>query len=564
MSFTSIIRSFRALARAIVFVGTAVHGVLAGAGLACAQAPATPLDQKYQETDPALYAIARKYFPSDVNEVSPKRIFRLTRDQLDATVATLLPRHFAKSIKETMPRDPLQTNYEYAEILSFNPANITALTTWVRDIAARVEKNPAGVIDCPAASATTECHEAAARAFVIRAFRGDVSEERLGEIVKFYLTRARDAGPSQAAAELVEVVLNSPGFLFRKELDLDNSHRLAPPQLLQALTYTIADAPPEKLKMQSESASQYLQSGTSARATLTVIASSGEAREKLVRFFMSWLEVSEPGDFTISREVFPEFTPKFAGSMVADTTQFLRTQLAKPAPRLRDITQAIQLPGAKAGTGSAVAPVALASSGTADASNTGAQRFGILSDPAVIASHSGPTNTRPIRRGVFWARKVLCMEMEPPPPELHAKLHQMTGATERQRIEKTTRQAACIGCHKIINPLGFFLESYDALGRWRTLDNGQPIDPVIDINFLDEGPSSAENPIEALKIFTSSLMFKQCFVRQLFRFYVGRQEEAGDDPLLRRLFFEFAHNDKQDILAVIQMLASSNRLVRRQ
>ena len=59
-------------------------------------------------------------------------------------------------------------------------------------------------------------------------------------------------------------------------------------------------------------------------------------------------------------------------------------------------------------------------------------------------------------------------------------------------------------------------------------------------------------------------MFKQCFVRQLFRFYMGRQEEPSDDPLLRRMFFEFAHEDRQDVLRMVYLLTASDRIVRRQ
>ena len=59
------------------------------------------------------------------------------------------------------------------------------------------------------------------------------------------------------------------------------------------------------------------------------------------------------------------------------------------------------------------------------------------------------------------------------------------------------------------------------------------------------------------------MMFKQCFVRQLFRFYMGRQEEPSDDPLLRRMFIEFAENDEQDIMALVEALAASDRHVKR-
>jgi hypothetical protein len=481
---------------------------------------------------------ARRYFPGGASEAPQKRLFRLTRDQLDATAAHLLPRHVPQSVKAHMPRDPLQTNYEFAELIGLNAANLGPLRSWIGEIAAQAARSPQGIVDCPAPAAS-DCLAREARRFVLRAFRHDAGEEQVGRIVSFYLSGVEKIGFEKATGELVEIVLSSPHFLFRKEIDIDRRGRLAPAQLLQAITYTIADAPPEQLGLTPADAIRLQQSGGDALAILDSILASKAAREKLVRFFMAWLEIREPGEFTISKEVFPEFNAAYASAMLDESRRFLRAALARPAPRLADITEA--------------------SSG-ADPS----QRFGILSQPAVIASHSGPDGTRLVKRGVFWVRKVMCMDLEPPPKEAHSDLYGTLETTERKRIEVATQPAACVGCHKIINPFAFFQESWDALGRWRTKDNGFPIDTSIAVDFLDEGPLETRSPVEALKAFTGSLMFKQCFVRQLFRFYVGRGEEAADEPLLRRMFLELAGGPEQDILKLIRLLAVSDRLSRRQ
>ena len=554
------IGSFRA-----IFLAMALNGAVIAGPSARAQAPGPtpPAEKALQQADPVVYAAARQYFPSDEPGVPSKRIFRLTRDQLDATVRSLLPGYAAQSVKEAMPRDSLQMNYEYAEILNFNSANIGGLSGWISGIAARVRDKPNGVIDCAASNKSPNCLKHQARAFVLKAFRGDVGDDKIEKIAAFYVSGVQSAGFGQATGDLVEVALNSPSFLFRKELDVNTSYRLAPAQLLQAVTYTIADAPPESLDLSSQRAAEYLRTGAEASQTITSIVASKPARDKLQRFVTAWLEIKEAADFTISPQVFPEFNPKMAAAMRDETQRFLRAQLGKDRPTLKDITQSTQSFVSKT--------VALLYGTKVDATADAAlvdldpaQRLGVFSQPAVIASHSGPTNTRPIKRGVFWVRKVMCMEMEPPPPDVHAKIYEMAGATERQKIESSTAAPACAGCHKIINPFGFFLESYDALGRWRTRDNGAAIDTSILVNFLDEEPEKSSSTVDALKNFTNSMMFKQCFVRQLFRYYMGRKEEPSDDPLLRRMFFEFAHNDSQDILRAVWMLTSSDRIVRRQ
>ena len=540
-----------------------VAGLQLAGGRLAAQSGGASDELSLLATNPDLFSTARQYFPADQATVAPKRIFRLTRDQIDLSLATLLPGYASQSVKQAMPRDPLQTNYEYAEMIGINAANSGGLAGWIRDIAARVQKNPAGVIDCAVGNNATDCLKTQTRSFVIKAFRGDVSEEKLEQITAFYLKGVQSVGFGQATAELVEVVLSSPHFLFRRETDVGRNNRLTPAQLLQAVTYTLADAPPERLKLNSADAAQYLRNGNEAAATISAIAASTESREKLVRFFKAWLEIRDEGDFTISPQVFPDFTPKLAKSMVDEADRFLRAQLMKLAPRLSDITQSSDTVVARQ-----VAALQTARASDAGAGVPGkaasAQRMGIFSQSAVIASHSGPDGTRPIKRGVFWARKAMCMELEPPPKDLHAKLYELAGATERQRIEQSTQGAACAGCHKIINPFGFFQENYDALGRWRTHDNGHPIDARILIDFLGEETIETSNPVDALKAFTGSMMFKQCFVRQLFRFYMGRTEEAGDEPLLRRMFFTFANDDSQDILKSVYLLVASDRIVRRQ
>ena len=506
----------------------AVLWLLGTGGPAMSRVAPRSVDQRLIEADATLYAMARAYFPADEGELPKRRIFRLTRDQIDASVAVLLPGYAVRSVKEAMPRDPLQLNFEYAELIGLNAANWGPLSGWIADIAKAVAKEPVQVIDCQASDEA--CLKQKARGFVTRAFRGTASADKSEKLAQFLAAGVKASGVGPAAGELVEVVLNSPDFLFRKEIDVDKSGNLVRAQQMEALSYTLADAPPDKLGLDASAEPPN-------ETAIDKILGSPEARAKLARFFKAWLEVKEPADFTISKEAFPEFGPELAAAMVGETDQFLKAALAKPMPRLKDITQSI---GADGG-----------------------QRLGIFSQPAVIASHSGPTGTRLVKRGTFWVRKVMCMEMEPPPAGVDTTLYGNATTTERARIEQITAKKACIGCHKKIDPFGFMLENWDALGRWRTLDNGHPIDAAIEIDFLDEEPVSTKGPVEALKVLTGSMMLKQCFVRQMFRFYMGRNEEPGDDPLLRRMLFAFAEKDEQDILKALKVMATDERMVRR-
>ncbi|MDD9947615.1 MAG: DUF1588 domain-containing protein [Myxococcales bacterium] len=499
-------------------------------------------DGVMRDADPELFDIAERYFPGQSMGATPERLVRLTRTQLELTARSVLGEAYDRSIAMAMPRDPLQTNYEYASILSWNRANFTPYVDWVDAQAQRVGAAPEGVVMCAPAELGSACPATAARAFVLRAFRGVVSEAQLDRYVDFYEAAIAEVGLAQATSELVRLTLTAPGYVFRDEVRTDAEGRLLPAQHLQALTYTLADAPPEALGVDA---------GDPLAPAVERVLSSPFARDKLVRFFQAWLEVKAPDEFNIEPGVFPAFTPELAEAMKTEVERFLEHQLRGAAPSLAGVAQATEsfVTGALADIYGVVGdpdggPVAL----------DPGQRLGVLTLPGVIASHSGPSTTRLVKRGVFFTRKVMCLPLGAPPPGIDTSVPESAGMTERERIETVTRSPTCQGCHAYINPFGFMLESYDPLGRFRDFDGAHPIDPSIDFEFLEEGPVRAETAVEALVRLTGSWRFQQCFVRQLFRFYMARDEVPTDDPLLRRMFFAFAQDGAQDILAAMRVM----------
>ena len=506
---------------------------------------------------PALDDAAGEYFPGQTAAGAPKRVFRLTRTQLDITTRTLLPELFDATAMASLPRDPLQTNYEYADNLGFNAANFTPFTEWVAEIAAAAKSAPESVIDC--AASDSACLSDEARAFANRAFRGAATDAQLARYADFFVSDVASAGLPEATGTLVDLVLTSPHYVFRDEVLTDATGSLLPAQELQNITYTLADAPPETLGLSSATPSSHLGTPERTQETIDRVLESPEAHDKLLRFFMAWLEVKEPDEFTIAESAFPEFTPEVAAAVVDETRSFLEQQLSKALPRLKDVTES---------NATSVSNVTAflydgAASDSSELELDPSQRLGIFTQPAVLASHSGPTTSRLVKRGVFFVRKVMCMPLGSPPDDVDTTVPATAGATERERIEAVTQPPKCAGCHAFINPFGFMLENFDAIGRWRTEDEGAPIDASIDVDFLDEGSFSTDSPVDALRTFTRSWRFQQCFARQLFRFYVGRDETAVDDPVLRQMFREFAADGEQDILRMLRTLTSSTTFSRR-
>jgi hypothetical protein len=515
---------------------------------------AEPDDDAIRDENPALYDAARRYFPGEREHAGARRLVRLTRTQLDRTVRALLPGLSAATFVETLPRDPLQTHYEYAENLGFHAANFTPFTRVVDALAKSAAERPSTIVDC-ATSAPESCREQAARRFVTRAFRGVVSDPELNRFLSLFRSRTAESGLGEAVGDLLSVTLSSPHFVFRDEVRTKQG-ALHGAQLLQTISYNLADAPPEALGLALDTP---LESQAQIEGVVQRVLMSDAAREKLLRFFLAWLEVKEPEEFTIANEVFPDFTPEVARAMVDDTRAFLERQLARDTPRLYDVTQSNE-----AFVSKALAPlygVRVEGSGSVVKLDV-RERLGIFTHPAVITSHSGPTTTRLVKRGVFFTRKVMCLPLGLPPAGLDTTLEETASETERQRVERATVNTPCKGCHTYINPFGFMQESFDAIGRVRTEDEGLPIDASVDLSFLQEGRIVTTSAVDALRALTRTLRFQQCFARQLFRFYMGRDEQDGDHPTLRRMFFGLASDD-QDIVATLRRLALSKSFLER-
>jgi hypothetical protein len=500
-----------------------------------AQAAQDAIDAELNASNPELFEVANSYFPSEVLAAAPTRLYRLTRTQLDATTQTLLPGVATVSTIDTLPADPLIINYEYAENLSFSAANFEPYRQWVEQIANTVRANPSGVIDCDVAD--TACLQSQAQAFVTRAFRNVPSPEQIQSFVDFFLQSVTAVGLSEATADLVDVTLTSPHYVFRDEVLTGATGALRPAQLLQHVTYTLADAHPLAVGIPSGTADAAVGTPDALRSTISQVLASQAARDKLARFVMTWLEIQQPEDFQTE-----DLSTEDAVAMVQDVTSFLTQQLSAAQPTLTSITQSLR-PGLDP-----------------------AERLGIFTEPAFIVSHSGPTQTRPIHRGVFFVRKVMCQELGMPPAGVDTSLPDDPDATERQRIEAATQPATCAACHSFINPYGFMLENYDHVGQWRTSDEeGRPIDASMSLSLsaLDAtGVPAAvslatDSPVAAIQGMAQSLQFQQCFARQMFRYYLGRRELPADDPTLRQMFFQFAEADSQNIIGMLNTLAGS-------
>jgi hypothetical protein len=148
-------------------------------------------------------------------------------------------------------------------------------------------------------------------------------------------------------------------------------------------------------------------------------------------------------------------------------------------------------------------------------------RGGVLTRPAWLAVHSSATDSGPIARGVFVLNALLCAPPPAPPPGV-AQVAPVTPSTHttRERFEAHVSNAMCQGCHSVIDGLGFGFEQFDAIGAYRTTENGYPVDT--------SGTLDGQSFVGATELSQRLLAgdeMRSCFTKQMYRFAMGTPED---------------------------------------
>ena len=247
---------------------------------------------------------------------------------------------------------------------------------------------------------------------------------------------------------------------------------------------------------------------------------------KMMGFFRHWLRLDQATDIAKDAARFPGFDR----ALVADLRESLERQVEEVAlgdrPDYRRLLTGdeVYLNDRLAVFYGAALP---AEAGFRCLPLNPAERAGVLTHPYLLASLAYNQETSPIHRGVFLARSLLGVAMRPPPeavsplaPDLHPSL------STRERVTLQTQATACISCHGIINPLGFSLEGFDAVGRIRVLDRARPVDCQGAYLSRDGVEKKFKGARQLATFLAESPEAHDAFIQQLFHHLVQQPERA--------------------------------------
>jgi hypothetical protein len=184
----------------------------------------------------------------------------------------------------------------------------------------------------------------------------------------------------------------------------------------------------------------------------------------------------------------------------------------------------------------------------------------VLTHPYLLAAFSYQKLTSPIHRGVFLTRNIVGRSLKPPPMAMTFKDADFAPTlTMRQKVTELTRPQACQSCHSVINPLGFSLEQFDAVGRFRTTDKDQAIDPVSDYLTDDGEKIHLAGARDIAQFALGSEPAQNAFIEQLFHHVVKQPLLAyGADSLtwLRQSFVASNFNMQKLLVEIVTLSAA--------
>ena len=165
---------------------------------------------------------------------------------------------------------------------------------------------------------------------------------------------------------------------------------------------------------------------------------------------------------------------------------------------------------------------------------------------------SYPGRTSPVKRGKWILEQLLCSPPPPPPPGVATDLTaMMSGGTLRQKLEAHRQKPECAGCHRLMDPLGFGLESFDAVGVFRQTDEGSPVDAS---GQLPNGANFSDN-IQLADLLASDPRFLRCVTMKLFTYAIGRTPMDADEGQLLQIIDQFGTSNaslRQLVLSIIR------------
>ncbi len=429
--------------------------------------------------------------------------------------------------------------------------------------ATAVAANRAGLVPCTGTDAA--CAAAFVDGFGRRAFRRPLTDDERG----WYLALFTGRGFDDALRLGITSMLASPSFLYRSELgelEPDGSYKLTGYELAAALSYLFHGTLPDDALLAAAGRGE-LDTATGLITQAARLLASPRARARTGEFAGQWLLARDPYE-SPSKDpaAYPAYTAEVAAAMAEELMHFFNHVVFDSSGGFEELLTAdyalvnpvlAAYYGLPAPPGDDFAPVPV----------TDGSRLGVMTLGAVMANYASADASHPFKRGAFFLNRMLCQELPPvgnmgvqvPPPD--------PTLTTRERFDiHSSSNQVCYDCHQYLDGPGFAFEHYDGAGRWRSTDNGQPVDASGVLRGLETFQPTEEYVFADLAqmnaMVAGSERAAQCLAVQYYRFATGHEETAADSCALDALQQHYADNG-YDIQTLLLGIVNSRAFTHR-
>jgi len=399
-----------------------------------------------------------------------------------------------------------------------------------------------------------------------RAYRRAASDDDVQTLLAFY-KQGRAAGSfDDGIRAALERTLVSPDFLFRIEADPagvppGQAYRISDVELASRLSFALWSSIPDDTLLDVAISGKLREPAVLEQQVERLLADP-RARTSLVQnFFAEWLQIRNVRLLNPESTKFPWFDDNLRAAFVKEIELFLDAQLKEDRSVVSLLTsnetfvneQLARHYGIPDVYGSHFRRVTL----------TDENRFGLLGKASVLAVTSYTTRTSPTIRGKWLLENILAAPMPAPPPNipaLEASNKDGKPLSVREMLEKHRANPACASCHARMDPLGFSLENFDAIGQWRTTDAGKAINAsgVLLDGTQVTGPAALQHALVAQK-----QQFVRAVTEKLLTYSLGRGLEYYDAPAVRGIVRDAAAEDYRWSSIVLGIVKSAPFQMRR-
>jgi hypothetical protein len=378
-----------------------------------------------------------------------------------------------------------------------------------------------------------------------RAYRRPVTTHDLQKPMEFYRTAKAEDGFEAGIESALSAVLVSPEFLFRVEQDptgvaANATYRVSDLVLASRLSFFLWSSIPDDELLATAERGELHKPRVLEKQVRRMLADSRS--ENLVRNFAEqWLHLRNLESITPDLRLFPDFDDNLRQAFRRETEMHFETVLRDDRSVLdllkADYTFVNERLAKHYGIpnvyGSRFRRVAL---------DKNSERGGLLRQGSVLTVTSYATRTSPVIRGKWVLENLVGTPPPPPLPDVPALMDNTVAAnlSVRARLAEHRANAACASCHNLMDPIGLSLEQYDAIGRWRTLEDGLPIDAT---GGLPDGSKFAGVTGLETGLLKRPDIFVNTLTEKLMTFALGRGVESYDAPAVRKIVRDAQSNN---------------------